>query len=111
MTIPSWRHTLGWQRAKTVPSVPLRFNPESGSTASRAVHRQPVQPELAHRVDELVEVHRLADIAVRPEVVALDDVALFVGGREDHDRQGAGGILVADAVENFEAANLRQLQV
>src|SRR5207245_1118592 len=48
------------------------------------VHEQPVQPELLGRLGEFHEVHRFPHIAVGAEPVAIDEVALLVGGGQDH---------------------------
>jgi len=45
----------------------------------RLIQDQPVESELLRRVDELCEVHGLANIAVSTQAIALDDVLLLRG--------------------------------
>src|SRR5207237_1243897 len=75
------------------------------------VEDEPVDPELAHGLDELAEVDRLADVAVRAQAVAGDDVLLFAGRGEDHDRQQARAGVGPDAPQHLEAVDLGELQV
>ena len=42
------------------------------------VHRKPVEAQLPHCIDELVEVDRLADVAVGTQVIAFDNIPLFI---------------------------------
>src|SRR5690349_11872043 len=75
------------------------------------VQHQPVQPELAHRFDELLEVDRFADVAVGPEPVPRDQVTLFTRRGQDHDGQEARAVVRANASEHFEAVHLGKLEV
>src|ERR1700722_559642 len=45
----------------------------------RLVQEQPIQGQLLHGVQELIEVHRLANVAVDPRIVARGDILLLVG--------------------------------
>src|SRR3954469_15502661 len=48
-------------------------------SARRAVGEHPVEADLRHGLHERVELHGLHDVAVHPEAIALDHVALLVG--------------------------------
>src|SRR2546430_4609208 len=56
----------------------------------RLVQDEPVEPELADGLDELTEIHGLADVAVRPQPIPGHDVPLLPGRGEDDDREQAG---------------------
>jgi hypothetical protein len=47
------------------------------------VQYQPVEPELLDGPDELLEIYRLADVAVGAEAVAVEDVPLLSGRSQD----------------------------
>src|SRR3954463_5393142 len=53
------------------------------------VDQHPVEAQFRDRVVERLELHRLHDVAVDAETVALDDVALLIGGGHHHDRDRA----------------------
>src|SRR5574341_2240392 len=55
-----------------------------GSCRRRAVGQHPVKADLRHRFEEGLELHRLDDVAVHAETVALEHVALLVR-RGHHD--------------------------
>lgn len=76
-----------------------------------AIHREPVETELTHGVDELVEIDGFADVGICAQLVALDDVSLFVRRRQHHDGKRLGRRLLANLCENLEAGDLGQLQV
>src|SRR5881296_3822265 len=65
----------------------------------RLIEREPVDPELPCRFDELGEIDRLAHEAVRTEVVALDDVALLVARCQHHHRQASRSRIRTNAPE------------
>ena len=50
------------------------------------VENQPVEPELPNRLNKLLEVYRLADVAIGPEIVALQTILFFHGCGENDDR-------------------------
>src|SRR5258708_4442810 len=50
----------------------------------RLIEQQPVHSELLDGGDKALKVHGLDDVAVHPEVIALDHVSLLFGRRE-HD--------------------------
>jgi len=75
------------------------------------IEHQPIEPELAHGFDERVEIHRLAHIAVDAELIAGDDVALFVRRGEDGYRQQRGAGIGAQALQDLQAVDLGQLEI
>jgi hypothetical protein len=60
---------------------------------------------------EVIEIYRLADVAVDAELVAADDVAFFIGGGENDDWQHARGLTFADAPEDLQALDLGKLEI
>ena len=85
-------------------AVPLRIG------WSRIQH-EPVHPDLARRLQELLEVHRLHDVTVRSEPVGLEPVALLRRRGEHHHRQQLRVRMRANGVEYFEPVAARQLQI
>src|SRR5687768_4603765 len=75
------------------------------------VEQQPVEAELADGFDELLELDGLDDVAVHAEAVALDQIALFLGGGQDDDRGALGSLVALDLAQHFQAVDLRQLEV
>src|SRR5438876_11440489 len=68
----SWSCTIAWPRSR----VPCR----SGELAER-----PIEVHRLDDLDELGEVDGFDDVPRDPEVIALDDVRLFLGGCRDDD--------------------------
>src|SRR5208282_6101323 len=54
------------------------------------IQDQPIQSQLRHRLDKMFKFHRLADIAVDPQVVTGGHV-LFLPGRRENDHGHAVG--------------------
>src|SRR5438093_547591 len=101
------RCDAGYSRRRMLLTCRLRC----GGGGRWLVQDQPVEPELAHGLHELAEVDRLADVAVGPEAVAVDDVPLLLGRREDDDGQQPGPGVGPDAAQDLHAVDLRQLEV
>lgn len=59
----------------------------------------------------MFKVHRLADVAVRAKVIALDHVFLFARGSEDDDRETFGALISPQLLQDFEAIYLREFQI
>src|SRR5947209_19310429 len=59
----------------------------------------------------MLEVHGLADVAVRAEVVAPDHVLFFARRGEDDDRQPPGALVLAYPLQDLEAIHFGELQV
>jgi hypothetical protein len=75
------------------------------------VDDQPVESELPCGFCELIELDRLADIAITPRAVTPQDVLLLVrGGQDDHGDE-LGPIVGSDTVQNLQAIDLRELEV
>src|SRR5256714_11262887 len=77
----------------------------------RLVQDEPVEPELADGLDELTEIHGLADVAVRAQPIPGHDVPLLPGRGEDDDREQAGARGGADAPQYLQPVDLGGLQV
>src|SRR5205807_8021661 len=75
------------------------------------VENEPVHPDLARRSDELGEVDRLPDVAVRAQLVSANQVRLGFRRGEDHDRQEARAWVVADPPKHLEPVDLRELEI
>src|SRR5579862_5935209 len=75
------------------------------------IKHQPVEPELPHRFDELVEVDRLAHVTVGAQAVAMHDVLLLFGGSQDDHGQQPGPLVRAQLGQDLESVQLGQLQV
>ena len=75
---------------------------------SGLVEDQPVQTELTHGIGELAEIHRLAHIAIGAEAIAIDSVAFFVRGSQDHDRKASCALIASNSPKHFEAIHFGQ---
>src|SRR6266850_8461186 len=74
-------------------------------------HGQPEHVDRAHHHDELLEIHRLGDVAVGVQVVGLEHVLLGLRGGEHHDRDALQRVVRLDVLQNFAAVLLRQIEV
>src|SRR5439155_15989933 len=74
--------------------------------ARRLIEQEPVETELGHRAHELFEVHRLDDVAVDPEFVALDDVALLARRGHHHHRDAFRARIGLDPPQDLEPVHL-----
>src|SRR5690348_1632091 len=84
----------------------------AGSICRRLfIQQQPIQSQLPHGVSELHKIHRLANVAVRAEVVALQAIALFVRGGQDYDWKELGPLVLANASQYFQSVYLGQLEI
>lgn len=75
------------------------------------VRHQPIEPQLLDRFPELVEVHRLLDVAVNTQLVAVDEVAILVRGREYGYWNRPSTDVTLDRPQYFEPIDLWQFQV
>ena len=74
-----------WRGASSdAPNSRECFGRRSIHEGRLAVEQQPVVSQVLGDFVELFEVDRLHDVAVHPQLVALDDVALFARRREHH---------------------------
>src|SRR5579883_308334 len=78
---------------------------------SRFVQNQPVESELPDSFDESVELHRLSNVAVRAQAVALQPVLILIRGRENHDRKKPRSLGRAKPPQHLESADLGQLEI
>src|SRR5512135_1003355 len=87
-------------------AIPVRA-PGPSPRSRRFVENEPIEAELADRFGELHEIDRLADVAVGPELVALDAVPLLARGRQ-HDHGEQPGLLVGpDPPQDLEPVHAR----
>src|SRR5574340_317246 len=63
------------------------------------VEQQPVEAKLSHRLAEVLEPHRLSHVAVRPQPVALHQVALLPRGGQYHHWEALGPIVGTDLAQ------------
>jgi hypothetical protein len=75
------------------------------------VQHEPVEAQLARRLQELLEVDRLAHEAVRAQAVAADDILVLVRRRQDHDGHALRARVGAQLAQHLEAVDLRQLEI
>ena len=66
------------------------FPPAIPHRVGQFVHQQSVKTELAGGFDEFIEAHRLADVTGGAELVADDDVPMFLRGDEHEDAEQPG---------------------
>ena len=75
------------------------------------VQYQPVEPELLDGLDELLEIHRLADVAVGAEAVAVEHVPLLFGRGQDDHGQAPRTLVGPQAFEYLEPVHPGQLEI
>src|SRR5689334_13049021 len=95
-------------------SVACRVRARSGPRSARwrwLVQDQPVQAQLPHRFDELLEVDRFADVAVGAESVTRDEVPLLTRRGQDHHGQETGAVVGTDAAQDLEPVDLGELEI
>src|ERR1700678_2124278 len=106
----STRSELVWgARALAVVICRSCQMPDVLSRERGLIGAQPVQSYALHRPSELVEVDRLLDVAVSPQVVTSHQVALFFGGGHDHHRDGSGPGIALDLFQHFHAIDFGKL--
>src|SRR3984893_4393063 len=93
------------------PASAIVADDRSSRSHGWAIEDHPVQADLTDRCRELFEPHRFDDVAVGVILVGEPDVALLGGGREEHDRLGAGARVGANSPQHLEAVDLRELDV
>ena len=64
-----------------------------------------------HHLHELLEIHRLGDVAVGVQVVGLEDVLLGLGGGQDHHRDAPQLGVGLDLRQHLAAVLAGQVQV
>ena len=84
---------------------------EPRTAGARLVQEEPEEPQRLGRFGELREVHGLAHVGVGAQRVAAQDVLVLLGRGEDDDRQELRALVGADAAQDLQAVDLRQLQV
>ena len=72
----------------------------------RLVDQKPIHAYALHRVPELVKIHRLLDVTIGAQVVALDQIALFLGAGQNDDWDGFCPLIRLQALEHFHAVHL-----
>src|SRR5215216_5880162 len=77
----------------------------------RLVQAQPVELELLHGPDELLEVHRLAHVAVGAQTVAVEHVLQLLRRGQDDNGQEAGTLAGPQAPQDLQPIYLGQLEV
>jgi hypothetical protein len=90
----------------------MKRNHHSHAPSRRAfIQNEPIKTQLKHGLHELIEIHRLADIAIGPEAVTTEAVLLFHGrGQDDHGEE-LGTLIGAKPAKDLEAIQLGELQV
>src|SRR6476646_7679624 len=72
----------------------------------RLVDDRPEDAQFFDGVDELVEINRLYDIGVDPELVASDHVSFLVGGRQHHHRDHLQALIGPDLLQDLQSIDL-----
>src|ERR1700690_862964 len=75
------------------------------------VDHQPIQAQSFDDLPELLEIDRLLDIAVNPQVVALNQVSLLAGGCHDDHRNRLGSRIILQFSKHLQAINSGQFQI
>jgi hypothetical protein len=63
----------------------------------RFVQNKPIQSQLFYGFGELVEIHRFADVAVAAVQVSVDNIGLFVRGRQNYRGNWLCSVMVFDS--------------
>ncbi len=77
----------------------------------RTIEKDPIESEIADGFDEGAEFDGLADVAVRPEVVARDHIRVLAGRGEDNHGQHAGTFVRSQALQDTQAVKFGKLEV
>ena len=72
------------------------------SRSWRLVEEQPILTQLPHGFAEVIEIHRVDDVAVNVQVIAFHDVAFLGGGGKNHDWDRSGPRVGLDGAEHFD---------
>src|SRR5215203_4814795 len=75
------------------------------------VQYQPVEPELLDSPDELLEIYRLAYVAVGAEAVAVEHVPLLSRRSQDDHGQAPRTLICPQALEYLEPVHPGQLEI
>jgi hypothetical protein len=70
------------------------------------------QPEIIdalHQVLERFQLHRLAEVAVRLELIALYNVGFLIGSGQDHGRDGFQAVIFLDVSQNLAAIHFGEV--
>src|SRR6266850_2454606 len=92
------------------PSAP-RFESLQSLSGRVLIEEYPVDTKLADRFGKGRELHRLAHIAVRAELVAPQHVFVLARGRKNDDRDGFRAWIGAHELEHVESTQLGKLEV
>src|SRR5687767_13834307 len=82
-----------------------------GMSARRPVGEYPVEADLRHGLHERLELHRLHDVAVDAQTIALDHVTFLVGGRHHDDGDLLRRRVGLEAAQHLDAVDLGHLDV
>src|ERR1051325_6707874 len=72
---------------------------------------QPIKPQLAHGLGELIEVDRLANIAVDAVLVCGSQIPFFRRGRENDDGQRPGSLVSAYNFQDLDTVDFRKIDI
>src|SRR6267378_658101 len=85
---------------------------EAGTaSAGMVIQQQPVETDVGDGAGECLEIHRLHDVAVRPQAIGARDVGLLARRREHHHGDPLGAILFLEPPQHLEAVDLGELQI
>src|SRR6266852_6151809 len=70
------------------------------------VHPQPVKTQLLDDLAELVEIHRLLNVTVRAQVVAVDQILFFPRRGEDNHGDDFRVRVIFDRAQHFQTIDL-----
>src|SRR5450755_4189570 len=77
----------------------------------RLIDDQPIQPDILDRIPISLEVDRLLNVAVGPQMITGDQVPLFFGRGHNDDRNDPGARIALELGEYFQSVDLGQLQI
>ena len=86
---------------------------DSGSAlhGERLIDESPGEPNLLNGIRKLLKVHRLDDVALHAQSVALDEIALVTGCGDDYDRDLCGRRVFFKAPKHVQAVNLWEPEI
>src|SRR5450759_2745226 len=109
---PAWRSACCTRAASSGESSTSRRCRLLGGIGRRnLVEFAPVAADALCEFYEIEKVHRLAQIAVGAEAIALDQIRLFQRRGKDHHGQIPGAGIGANAAQHLEAIDLGQFQI
>src|SRR5687768_701850 len=112
---PARLNSLTASRASSTESSTIKRRSSAGilSVPQRSgfVQQQPIQTQLAHGLDELRKIDRLADVAVSAKRITVNKILfLFRRGQYHHGKKFCAFVR-AYSLEHFEAVDFRKLEV